>query len=207
MRNLLPAVIAASTAFITIAGLSDSLFPEAQVVAKLFIEIVIVTAALALLLGLVNLLTVHSRRMIKFERGILYSGVTLVSAIAVIVIHALDLRTTDDFEISAVVFSRLQVALESALAGLIFFVMVYAAYRMMRDRVSITGCFFITTLMIVLLGWLPLQGLQTFEELRNWLMEVPVTAGARGLLLGVAIGTITVGMRVLIGQEKAFRED
>jgi hypothetical protein len=37
-------------------------------------------------------------------------------------------------------------------------------------------------------------------------LTVPVNAGTRGLLLGVAIGVVAVGVRVLIGQDRTFRE-
>jgi hypothetical protein len=38
-------------------------------------------------------------------------------------------------------------------------------------------------------------------SLRDWLLAVPTTAGARGILLGTTLGTLMVGLRVLVGVE------
>jgi uncharacterized membrane protein YhaH (DUF805 family) len=206
--NVFSAAIAASTAVLTIAGLyATSSLPES--LAAILLQIIVVTAALAVLIGLLNLLSVHLRRMQDRERGAVYSLFTIVSAIAVIVIHVLDVRTTDGGEksVSGVLFETIQVSLESALGGLLFFFLVYAVYRMMRDSVTWQGLIFTVAVLLILIGWLPLSGLTFFENLRDWLLEVPVTAGARGVLIGIALGTVVVGTRVLIGQERAYREE
>jgi len=205
MRRLLPMVVAISAGVITMTGLVDTIVP--QVVAAFLIQIVVVTAALALVLGLFNLFGVHGNRILKTESGWFYSLVTLFSMLIVLGIHAAGINTDDDVPVSSVIFERLQVSLESALAGLLFFFLVYAAYRLMRDRPTVNGCWFTSAILIVLLGWIPLQSLDALSSLRDWFLEVPVTAGAQGLLLGVALGTVTVGVRVLIGQEQAYRED
>ena len=206
--NVLSATIAASTAILTITGLfATTGLPES--LAAILLQIVVVTAAVAVLIGLLNLVSVHLRRMQDGERGAIYSIFTLVAAIAVIVIHVLDVRTTDDSEraVSGVLFETVQVSLESALGGLLFFFLVYAAYRMMRERVTWQSVIFTLAVLLVLVGWLPLSGLTVFENLRDWLLEVPVTAGSRGILIGIALGTMVVGTRVLVGQDRAYREE
>ena len=37
-------------------------------------------------------------------------------------------------------------------------------------------------------------------------MRVPASAGTRGLLIGVSLGTLIVGVRVLLGQDRSFRD-
>jgi len=61
-------------------------------------------------------------------------------------------------------------------------------------------------LVIVLLGFSPLGEVTLLPALREWLLSVPVSAGTRGLLIGVAIGIVVVGVRVLIGRDRTFRE-
>jgi len=39
---------------------------------------------------------------------------------------------------------------------------------------------------------------------RSWLAQVPAIAGARGLLLGVALGTVATGIRILIGVDRPY---
>ena len=59
-------------------------------------------------------------------------------------------------------------------------------------------------LLIVLIGAIP--GLGDIGRVSNWLMAIPVSAGARGILLGIALATIVTGVRVLIGQDRSYRE-
>jgi cell division protein FtsW (lipid II flippase) len=206
LLNILAASIAAGVMLVTLAGLlSEEGIPAnfADVTLQLFI----VTAALALLLGLINLLTVHLGKITRRENGMLYSLVTILSAAGVIAVYALNPKGEDGEEIRDVVFESVQVSLEAALGGLLFFFLVYAAYRMMRQRVSASGCYFTAALVLVLLGAIPLNDTPVLVDLRNWLMEFPVTAGTRGILIGIGLGIVTVSLRVLIGQERAYREE
>lgn len=204
--NLLSAIVAASIGLLTLIGLYTP-FGSPEIVASLLMQIVMVTAALAVLIGILNLVTVHLGRLTRFEKGGLYSLVILATAGSVIAIYIADPRTNDtDQSISLAIFEALQVSLESALAGLMFFFLVYSAYRLLGRGVTWGNCFFLSALLVVLLGWLPIQGLSLLQDLRTWLLEVPVTAGTRALLIGIALGTLIVGLRVLIGQEQAFRE-
>ena len=112
----------------------------------------------------------------------------------------------DDPQTSMVLFETVQVSVESALAGLLFFALVYGAYRMMRKQVTWSSVLFIVALLIVLTGALPFASVKTIGEIRDWMLAVPVSAGARGLLLGIALGTIVTGVRVLIGVDQSYRE-
>jgi hypothetical protein len=108
-------------------------------------------------------------------------------------------------QISERIFESVQVSLESALAALVVFFLVYAAFRLMRREVTIWRVLFSVTVIVVLLGWIPLDETEALADVRDWLVEVPASAGARGLLIGVGLGTVMVGLRVLIGQDRSFR--
>lgn len=204
LTNLISTVAAVSTAIIMLVSLLSH-NETLQTLAALLLQIILVTAALSLVVGLFNLLHVHLGRLGGRARGWPYSLITVITMLGVIMVHVLKLEI-DGEAVSPALFEGIQVSLESALAGLLFFFLVYGAYRMMRERVTFGGCLFLTALLVALLGWIPLGGLDVMAGLRDWMLAVPATAGARGLLIGVALGTITVGLRVLIGQERAYRE-
>jgi hypothetical protein len=67
---------------------------------------------------------------------------------------------------------------------------------------------FIATVVIILLASGPLFGIDKLglEELRTWIVQVPAMAGTRGILLGVALGILTTGIRILIGAERPYEE-
>lgn len=208
--HFLATVTVISVALVTLVGLQASPGTGSAHVAGYLLRLVSVTAALAVLIGLLNLFGVHLGRFVHAEHGWPYSLVTLVTALAVIVLRILDRAAVWKGELageqlSARVFEAVQVSLQSALAGLLVFFLVYAAYRLLRREVTIWNTLFSLALIVVLVGWLPVQGLGVLGALRDWLVAVPVSAGARGLLIGVALGTLMVGVRVLMGQDRSIR--
>lgn len=204
--NAFAAATAVSVGIVTLIGLlAEDGLPAT--LASVSLQLFIVVAALALVLGLLNLLAVHLGKLTRRENGMFYSLITILSAAGVIAVYALNPKGDDGIELRDVVFESVQVSLEAALGGLIFFFLVYAAYRLLRKGLTVNGCYFITALLIVLMGSIAFPGSDAFADLKDWLMRVPVTAGTRGILIGIAIGTVTVGLRVLTGQERAFREE
>jgi cell division protein FtsW (lipid II flippase) len=168
--------------------------------ADVVIQLATITIALAVLIGIINLISVHVLRIVRRERGLIYSLVLLVSLALTIGAYILDRDS------GIILLETVLLSVESALAGVLFFALVYGAYRMMRDRVTWTHLLFVTVLVIVLLGALPLGGLDVIQDINDWLLEVPVEAGARGLLLGIALATVVAGVRILIGVDRSYRE-
>lgn len=168
--------------------------------ADILLQLVTITVALTVLIGVLNLLLVHSRRLITRQKSALYSGVLVISFIGVVVTYV---ASRDN---GLILLETVLVSVESALAGLLLFTLVYGAARMMRREVTWTGILFVAALLVVLVGALPLPGVSIVQDIRTWLLEIPVSAGARGILLGIALATIVTGIRVLIGVDKSYRE-
>jgi hypothetical protein len=59
--------------------------------------------------------------------------------------------------------------------------------------------------LVVLLGASQFEGLADLASFRDWLVEIPVAAGTRGLLIGIGLGTVTVGVRLLLAQDRFYR--
>ncbi len=170
-------------------------------ITSLFLQLVAVTVALTIFpIGIFNLLAVHLGRVASRSRGGLYALILILSFALVI--------GTYFFQRSAnmILLETVQISLESALAGLLLFSLVYGAANVTRKRFTWGGALFVGSLLIVLLGSVPIENVQVVASLRDWLMAVPVNAGARGLLLGIALATLVTGVRVLIGQDRSYRE-
>jgi hypothetical protein len=58
----------------------------------------------------------------------------------------------------------------------------------------------------VLLGQVPAGSLlwEEFPLIKEWVLRVPTMAGARGILLGVALGIIATGLRILLGADRPY---
>jgi hypothetical protein len=106
------------------------------------------------------------------------------------------------------IFEYVLSPLEAAAASLLVFFLVAAAFRVMRKRPTWPTFVFVLTVILVLLGTVPLPGEagQILTEVRDWLAHVFAMAGARGMLLGVALGTIATGVRVLVGIDRPHSE-
>ncbi len=170
-------------------------------ITNFLIQLTVITIAVTILLGILNLFRVHLRRITSRARGWVYSMALVVSAAAVLILWVLGAR-----DINNILLETVEVSVESALAGLVVFALVYGAYRLMRRRVTWASILFTVVLLVILIGALPLPQVAFLKQIRDWLMEIPVSAGARGILLGIALATIVTGVRVLIGQDRSYRE-
>lgn len=170
-------------------------------ITSFMIQIAMITVAVTILLGILNLFLVHLRRIGRRSGGWVYSFALIVSAAAVLILWITGQTATNSMLVETV-----QVSVESALAGLVVFALVYGAYRLMRRRVTWSGMLFTVVLLIILVGALPLPQTSALTQIRAWLLAVPVSAGARGILLGIALATVVTGVRILIGQDRSYRE-
>jgi len=208
--HFLATVAVISISVVTLIGLVSEQDTIPSILARSLIRLVAVIGAVAVFVGVLNLIAVHMGRFLRSEHGWPYSLITLVVSLAVVVLRILDRADIwpgdlKGEQMSVRVFESVQVTLESALAALALFFLVYAAYRLMRRQVTVWYVVFSAALIVVLLGWIPLKATETLADVRDWIVRVPVSAGARGILIGVGLGTITAGVRVLVGQDRSFR--
>ena len=159
------------------------------------LRLVAIVIALSIVMGIANLLLVHIGRL---ARGKFYSAVLLAS-------FAFTLYWTIANQGDASLLEAVQVPIESALAALLFLSLALGGARVMQKRADLWGLLFVAVVLIVLLGSLPLAELAPVKAWSDWLMAVPVSAGARAILLGIALGTVVAGVRALLGQDRSYR--
>jgi hypothetical protein len=220
LGTILLMLVALPLALITLLGLAplpvfpDSINGPLIQISQGLVQIVTIVGAIAVIVGILNLLGVHMSKL-PTRQG-LYSAITIITFLAVLVIHLVERFgifkvslpagvVSDTPLISLTLIDVVQVVIETALSGMLFFFLVFAAYRLMRRNVTAWSLLFVATLVIILIGFIQPSG-TLLANLREWMLRVPVSAGTRGLLIGIAIGTVTVGVRVLIGQDRLFRE-
>ena len=163
--------------------------------ASILIRLVAIVVALTIIIGITNLLYVHVGRVVS--RGF-YSVILLASFAFTIYWYVTKQGDTSLME-------AVQVPIESALAALLFLSMLRGGTRILQKRADIWGLLFVTVLVVVLLGTIPLAALEPIREWSDWVMEIPVSAGARAILLGIALGTVVTGVRILLGQDRSYR--
>jgi hypothetical protein len=161
--------------------------------------------AAALLVGLLNLVSVHLGKIGAQEKGWAYSALLVVMLAVTFTLGML--FGIDNRSVTAL-FRYIQLPVESTLIALLAVSLTAAGYRLIARRVSVFNSIFMITAILFILGsipWLILPGLaEPFGVLRAWLAEVWAVGGARGLLLGVALGSITAGLRVLLAADRPY---
>jgi hypothetical protein len=91
------------------------------------------------------------------------------------------------------------------LMGLLTISLLYAAIRLLRRRADIMGITFLITAAILILGsaTLPFGNIPGIDML-SWATQLLALGGARGILIGVALGALTTGLRVLSGADRPY---
>ena len=86
--------------------------------------------------------------------------------------------------------------------------LTYASIRLLRSRFNLFSVIFLITALLILLGTAPLPFLGNLPGISDWvrpfISHVIATSGARGILLGVALGTLTTGLRILFGADRPY---
>jgi hypothetical protein len=177
-----------------------------------FIDWAVILAGLAVVAGGLNLLLVLARRVDQMALDWPYSLLTAIAAIVTFGVGLMEGVKTggatlyQSTSFSNVLFEGIIVTSQAALASLVMFALVAAAVQMARSKPNNWTLAFLGVVIISLVGWLPFGALGILNRLRDWLISVPASAGARGILIGVVLGTLGIGLRILTGLERPYRD-
>lgn len=167
-----------------------------------FTNWVIVVAAFALGLGAFNLLRIHGKRVTERRPGWLESTALLI-ALVYMSVTGIFLGTSSQPFIY--IFTNMQQPLSAAMFSLLVFFIASASFRAFRAR-SIEAAVLLVSGVILMLGRAPIGEViwNQFPELADWIMRVPNLAGNRGIMIGAAIGIVSVCIRVLLGIDRGY---
>jgi len=206
MRRRLPAAIAAAVGIIVfLSFFTDN--TVIQGVTMLLTRMAMIVAAFAFLLGVLNVLLVHLHKIGRRNTGWGYSLVLVLVMLLVLFLGRPGTGGPTDRSVTWIL-RYVQIPLEATVFSLLAFFVITASLRAFRVRPRETG-FMLLVSAIVLLGQVPVgQKLwPQFPAIKDWLLAVPTMAGVRGILLGVALGTIATGVRLvsLVDRERYFK--
>jgi hypothetical protein len=212
--NVLLTAVAAGFGLITLLGYVIPTEPNLSGLRALLLGWASVLAALAVWAGAFNLLRVHFRKMTSAAPGGIYSlfvvlGFLLAFAAALLP-RLLDpaqalTGTLRDFD--RLIFEHVISAGMAALAAMLAFFLVYAGYRVLRRRPTVLSVTFVIFTVLGLLTISPVMaGLPDlgFGEMLIAFTQLPAIAGARGLLIGIALGIIATSVRVLMALDRPY---
>ena len=130
-------------------------FSFVQDLRLLFLQWAVLLAATALLVGLINLLAVHWRKVSLTEQGWIYSGVLMLSFMVTLI---LGLALGPDSPAVLFIFKTFQLPLEASLMAVLAISLLVAGFRLVSRRRDLLSLVFIGTALMVLLGTAPTPG-------------------------------------------------
>ncbi len=163
---------------------------------------VMVISAVALLLGVLNLLLVHLEKARKGQNR----SYSLVLIVSLVIAFLVTLLQGPSGVLSLWIFQYIQVPVEASLAAVMTITLAYAPLRLLNRRPDLYSIVFVLFAMLALLSSAPFLGFNIpllSESLRGF-NQLLSSAGARGILLGVAIGTVATGLRILLGADRPY---
>lgn len=197
IRRFLPIVVASGCGLVLLLDYIVA-SPRLDALGAAVSEGVLILAAMALFVGVLNLLAVHAQRLRSGRQG---RGLSLALLLSLLITLAVGIAQPSGAAL-AWILDYAYLPLQATMTALLAFFTVTAAYRAFRLR-SVDAGILLATSLVVMLAQLPL-GDPLLRPLRHWLLAVPVTAGVRGLLVGVALGTLATSLRVLLAIDQPY---
>ena len=180
-----------------------------------------IVAALAVGLGVINLVQVHGKRLSKggsnaFNSAVFFIGLILMFLITIIYKA---FPTPLNKNLNRLLFDGAFQTMDSTMFSIVAFYIVSAAYRAFRVR-SFEATLLLITATIVMLGQIAVGTWVTYrlpetnigpygwthnlriEIIRDWILTKANTPASRGIAFGLGIGGLAVALRIWLGLER-----
>jgi hypothetical protein len=102
-------------------------------------------------------------------------------------------------------WQNIHIPMASTMFSLLAFFIASASYRAFRTR-SVEATLLLVAAIIVMLGRIPFGPLihERLPSIADWIMKYPNTAGQRAIMIGIALGTVSYCLRVILGIERTY---
>lgn len=198
------AVLAITAAILVLLGLFLPL-PAVQLFRQMLLQWGLILGGTATLVGLYNLLAVHTQQLRRGGLKTIYSLVLLLAALFTFIFVLL--LGPDSPTVRLWIVMGILRPVEASLLGILAVTLIYALMRLVRRRLDFISVLFLLSAFFFLLAAAPMPwgGLPLLADfLAPWAQDVLVTAGTRGLLLGMALGALTAGLRLLLAADRPY---
>jgi hypothetical protein len=181
------------------AGGPTSLLAELRLT---LLDWALILAGFATFVGIISLIQVHYKKIRLRQVSSIYS-LLLILSLAGTFLYGLAKPAQ-----AGKIFTTLQLPVEASLMAVLTVTLTYASIRLLRRRFNLLTVIFLITALLILLGTAPLPFLGNLPGISDWMRpfiaQVMAGAGARGILLGMALGTLTTGLRILFGADRPY---
>ncbi len=191
--RVLATVVAVLAAVTVLMGTFWPVSPLREIRAVL-LQWAMVLGGFAFLLAFLNLLRANLKRLQRKGRGRAPSLIIVLSAVGTVALVWWEMFTLGDVGIwGRRLVEAILIPGESALLALTSVTLLLAGGRALRARRTAGSLIFVAVAILMLIRTLPY--VSVVRNIADWIDRVLATAGMRGLLMGVALGTLLAGIR------------
>lgn len=204
MKKIFSMAIALITGLTVLAGY----FFKAQMspVLALIMDWGIIVVGITGLIGVSYLLAMHINKLIHRKKGSVYSSVVLVIFFATLITGFLFSPQNLFFRNMVL---NVQIPVEASLLAVLAVTLLVTSLRLIRVRgwtpLSIGFLSSAVVTLVLNLGYIQTDSSPLAEDIAAFIRRLPVV-GARGILIGMALGGLIVGLRVLLTIDRPYGE-
>jgi hypothetical protein len=172
-----------------------------------------IIAAFAIWLGALNLMKVSGDKVYRKEKGAVYALIIIASFLLMSVIGFFfsgGARFQDPGTPFDWMYQNVYNPLSATMFAMLAFYVASASYRAFRARNREATLLLLAGFLVMLgrvpvgdaiMGFLP-EGYR-LSNLSDWIMNVPNKAGQRAIMIGIALGTVSTSLRLILGIERS----
>jgi len=161
-----------------------------------------ILGAMAVLVGIYNLAAVHMEKIRTRQKDAAY-GALLIVSLLVTFGFGLFFGPTDIFMRTAM--DAIIVPVEASLMAILAVTLLYTSIRLFRRRLDVMSVLFLVAAVLFLIAIMPTPvGPIPGDQILQQFIGMFSRGGARGLLLGIALGTLLTGLRVIFGVDRPY---
>jgi hypothetical protein len=201
--RVLTAVLAIASGVIVLMGYFIPEIVFLDQLRLLLIDWATILGGMAVLVGVANLVFVQMEKLRTKQKGGMY-GVLLVFAL--LITFGLGFVFGIDHTFISIAMDAIIFPVEASLLAILAVTLVYASVRLIRRRTDMMTVIFLVTAVLVLLAVMPTPfgPIPVISPLILQISGMISGGGARGLLIGVALGTLLTGLRILFGIDRPY---
>ena len=170
----------------------------------LLLDWAVILAGVAVLVGIYNLAAVQMEKFRSGQKGGAY-GILLVISLLLTFLVGVILGPENQY--MQLAMNAIVVPVESSLMAILAITLIYASIRLLRRRVDVMSIVFLIAAVVFLILIMPTPFGPLLGGANQALLDFVGMfsgGGARGLLIGIALGTLLTGLRVLFGVDRPY---
>jgi hypothetical protein len=165
----------------------------------------VIISSFAMLIAIGNVLIVHSMKVMKKRDGWIYSLVLILSFFFMAIIGFVDGGEMEKPTNFSFLYSYVYNPLQATMFSMLAFYVASAAFRAFRIK-SFEATLLLLSGFFVMIGNVPIGKYMwsEFPVIQSWIMNYCAAAGMRAIMIGVALGAVSMSLKIIFGLERSY---